>query len=120
MERTRGRRWMRIRDAVLDADPLCALCKAEGRTVAAREVDHVVPLHLGGTDDRANLRGLCKAHHRKVTREQEAGRGVVRGCNADGRPLAWGAPPRSLEVGTTDLGNLPLANRFFRGKDTGV
>ena len=118
MERTRGRRWMRIRDAVLDAAPLCVLCKAEGRTVAAREVDHIVPLHLGGTDDRANLRGLCKAHHRKVTREQEAGRGVVRGCDADGRPLAWRASPRSAEVGPGTSGNRPVANRFFRGKDT--
>lgn len=88
MERTRGRRWMRIRDAVLDADPLCALCKAEGRTVAAREVDHIVPLHRGGTDDRANLQGLCAEHHEAKSAGESALRRGRLGHTADGVPLA--------------------------------
>ena len=34
-KRTTGRPWMRLRAAVLDAQPLCVRCLAAGRTVAA-------------------------------------------------------------------------------------
>ena len=85
---------MRIRNAVLSANPLCVLCEGEGRTVEAREVDHILPLHRGGTDKRSNLRGLCRPCHARVTREQAQARGGrVIGCDADGRPLAWSPPP---------------------------
>ena len=62
-ERIRGRQWMAIRARVLSDAPLCPMCAAEGRVGAATEVDHVVPLHRGGGNDRANLVGLCRAHH---------------------------------------------------------
>jgi len=29
----------------------------------AVEVDHVVPLHLGGKDDETNLQSICHQHH---------------------------------------------------------
>ena len=79
---------MRIRAAVLDADPLCARCRAEGRTVAAREVDHVLPLHRGGTDDRANLQGLCAEHHEAKTAGESALRRGRLGHTVDGVPLS--------------------------------
>lgn len=63
VERIRGRAWMAIRARVLSDDPLCPMCRTEGRVGAATEVDHVVPLHMGGGNDRANLVGLCRAHH---------------------------------------------------------
>lgn len=47
----------------------CAHC---GR-LATLEVDHVVPLHLGGTDAVTNLQSLCKeCHARKTAREATA------------------------------------------------
>ena len=36
-----------------------------GRTTAATEVDHVVPLAAGGPDDETNFQSLCLDHHRE-------------------------------------------------------
>ena len=54
---------MVIRATVLRASPLCVHCKAAGRVSEAVEVDHITPLHKGGTDDLSNLAGLCRACH---------------------------------------------------------
>ena len=62
--RDRGRPWMRKREQVLkSAFGLCAACKCIGRVAQAQEVDHVVPLADGGSDDIANLQALCTACH---------------------------------------------------------
>ncbi|MFC9876502.1 HNH endonuclease [Nocardia salmonicida] len=46
----------------------CRECGAPGR-----EVDHVVNVRSGGTDDDANLQVLCTEHHRaKTAREAQA------------------------------------------------
>ena len=83
--RTRGRPWMRLRNAILDEDPLCVRCLAEGRTVAGEEVDHIVPLHQGGTDVRHNLQVLCSTCHAEKTRAEM--RDTHRqGCTVDGLP----------------------------------
>ena len=58
------RRYRRWRAQKLAAAPLCVHCAAEGRTVAATELDHVVPLaHGGELMDEANVQALCEAHH---------------------------------------------------------
>jgi hypothetical protein len=59
-------RWKRIRAQTLQAEPLCRLCLAAGRTVAATIVDHIVPLADGGTHATANLQPLCKRCHDAV------------------------------------------------------
>ena len=89
--RNRTADYQRTRVDVLDANPLCVACLAEGRTVAAAEVDHVVPLHLGGTDDPSNLQGLCLRHHalKSAKEKREAGaKRMMRGHLPDGTPLA--------------------------------
>jgi 5-methylcytosine-specific restriction endonuclease McrA len=49
----------------------CVLCTAE-----ATEVDHVVPVSLGGSGDQSNLRALCSQCHKAATtrlrRERDA------------------------------------------------
>jgi 5-methylcytosine-specific restriction protein A len=53
--------WRRLREVVLAEEPLCVLCKVEGRTEPSTCVDHVVPFN-GNWDlfvRRDNLRGLC-------------------------------------------------------------
>lgn len=37
------------------------------------ELNHVVPLALGGDDDRNNLEALCRACHRDLTAREHAG-----------------------------------------------
>ncbi len=67
-----GAAWKRVRDQVLREEPLCTLCKDEGRVEPSSECDHVVSRAAGGTDDRSNLRGLCQRHHRAKTAREAA------------------------------------------------
>lgn len=63
VKRLSSRPWARIRAYVLSHEPLCRMCKAEGRTTEATEVDHVRPLVMGGSNDWDNLQPLCHEHH---------------------------------------------------------
>lgn len=54
-----GRPWRRTRDKVLKQEPTCRQC---GKP--SEEADHVQPRARGGSDDRANLQGLCFACNR--------------------------------------------------------
>jgi 5-methylcytosine-specific restriction protein A len=65
--RIRGRKGVRLRERIRREEPLCRACLAAGRVSATTEIDHIVPLAKGGTNDRENLRGLCKDCHRAVT-----------------------------------------------------
>ncbi|GIW15674.1 MAG: hypothetical protein KatS3mg063_1527 [Tepidiforma sp.] len=68
--RSRGA-WDALRRRVLDeAGWACELC---GNPAA--EVDHRIPLALGGTDDRWNLRAVCRACHRRLTASIRRGGG---------------------------------------------
>lgn len=71
--RTRGAAWQRLRVEVLrDANGLCQCedCRTHGRLRPAHEVDHIVPLWEGGTDDRNNLQAINRqCHVRKTTAE---------------------------------------------------
>ena len=91
-DRTRGRKWMKIRVRILDRDPICVLCAEHDITSVSVVVDHIKPLEHGGTDDDANLRGLCHDHHDEVTRAQFGYRERVT-FGADGMPIepthAW-------------------------------
>lgn len=69
-QRGYGASWRRLRSIVLTEEPLCALCKRDGRVSEATEVDHITPKANGGTDARNNLQGLCKSCHAKKTGEE--------------------------------------------------
>ena len=73
--RTRGRAWMEARARWLRKHPLCIHCMAQDRTTAADEVDHVIPLWMGGRDDETNYQSLCKACHAEKTAAEAKGRG---------------------------------------------
>jgi len=71
-ERGYDHSWRRRRAAHLAAEPLCRLCKANGRLVVASVADHIVP-HRG---DRAlfmgELQSLCVHCHSSVKQREEA------------------------------------------------
>ena len=80
----------------LRIEPNCRTCRVEGRTTAATEVDHVVPISEGGALlDLANTQSLCVDHHADKSaadRARRTGRPVRRrrryGCDpATGHPL---------------------------------
>jgi hypothetical protein len=59
----------KLRKQVLAEEPTCRFCGAP-----ATEVDHAIPIAMGGTSERANLVSLCTQCHRaKTKREAELG-----------------------------------------------
>lgn len=66
-----GRPWRRLRDQVMKRDGhMCQCEQCQGRVLIAHEVDHIVPLSQGGTDDPANLRAMHRdCHKAKTARE---------------------------------------------------
>ena len=67
--RERGATNQRTRARHLGLSPLCVRCELEGRVSLATELDHIVALANGGTNDPANRQGLCGEHHRIKTAE---------------------------------------------------
>jgi len=86
MERLRGRKLQARRKAFFTLHPLCAHCQERGRTAAATELDHIVPLADGGVDDVSNWQGLCTACHDYKTR-RDFGYKLSGACDEDGMPL---------------------------------
>lgn len=63
-----GYQWRKIRAIFLSENPLCEMCKREGRYINATEVHHIKPLSEGGSfSDPSNLMPLCKSCHSKIT-----------------------------------------------------
>lgn len=62
-----GHKWRLIRGAFLKAYPYCS-CGAE-----ATEVDHVISLRKGGTNQWSNLRAMCKPCHTRKTNQIDGG-----------------------------------------------
>lgn len=82
------KRWYRLRWKQLQAEPLCRLCTALGKVVAAAIVDHVKP-HKGDEKlffDSTNLQSLCKHCHDSVKQRQEKSGHLV-GHDLSGMPL---------------------------------
>lgn len=72
--RNRGRSWRKLRLEVLLRDGYT--CQHCGLVSINLEVDHTIPLFLGGTDAVSNLKSLCiDCHKVKTIRENTVGRG---------------------------------------------
>ena len=80
---------MAIRAQTLSQYPLCVKCQSKGRITAATEVDHIVPLHKGGTDDLDNLQSLCHDCHAEKT-ATEQGKRRRQEIGLDGWPVDTG------------------------------
>lgn len=84
--RLRGRKWMRILAQIRREQPLCLECKAIGKVKRWDQVDHIIPLEHGGTNERTNLVGLCTPHHEAKT-ARERGYRSAGACDRHGNPL---------------------------------
>ncbi len=69
-----GGRWQRLREMVLNREPLCRPCGAAGRVEAAELVHHVRALADGGTNHVGNLMPVCRACHGRLHGGQHHGR----------------------------------------------
>ena len=61
-----GAAHKRLRQVILSRDPWCKLCDI----APSNEMDHIVPLSRGGTNDDDNLQGVCKRCHSKKTMKE--------------------------------------------------
>lgn len=59
--------WRKLRARFLKQNPLCTICKQQGRYTAATEVHHIKPLGEGGNNELSNLMPLCKSCHSRIT-----------------------------------------------------
>ena len=76
--------WRKLRKQVLNEEPLCRHCAAQGLTVPATEVDHM----RGAADNsREALQALCKSCHSRKTAAEWNGREARMGCDAEGNPI---------------------------------
>lgn len=66
--RVTGYRLQKIRQEHFQRNPLCIECEKAGVTRQWTELDHIVPLHKGGSDSDANRQGLCREHHLAKTK----------------------------------------------------
>lgn len=69
--------WARYSKGFLRRNPLCVVCQAAGRVVAAEVTDHIVP-HRGDRSlfwDTANHQALCKSCHDRKTVLEDGGFG---------------------------------------------
>ena len=71
-QRGYGSAWQQVRAAVLARDPDCTV---PGCGEVSTDVDHVVPRARGGSDEPANLVGLCHPHHSAKTARGDRGFG---------------------------------------------
>ncbi len=83
-QRGYGTHWRKTRARVLRLEPGCRTC---GQPATC--VDHIVPKHLGGDNDIANLQPLCdKCHTAKTVTEATTARKTL-----PPRLKGWGTTP---------------------------
>ena len=63
-----GYAWNKLRLKALERDRhLCQMCLKRGVYTTATDVDHIVPLAQGGSDEMENLQSLCHECHKQKT-----------------------------------------------------
>jgi 5-methylcytosine-specific restriction endonuclease McrA len=73
VERIRGHALVKIRERIMLRDLYtCQICH---RVTLYGEVDHKIPLHMGGTESDDNRQYLCVGCHEKKSEQEEKERG---------------------------------------------
>ena len=68
-ERRKGFSWMVRDDVCASQDNLCVGPDCEAELYPwGLELDHILPLELGGSNDISNLQALCESCHKEKTR----------------------------------------------------
>ena len=79
-ERGYDAEWQKTRKEFLVMHPRCTECGQQ-----ATEVDHIVPIADGGTNEWTNLRAMCKRDHSQRTAREGGGFGNKKSIKGIGR-----------------------------------
>jgi len=66
-----GRPWRRLKDKIHRREQYT--CKCCGMVTMQLELEHIVNVAQGGTDDESNLQSLCPPCHLKKTQKESRG-----------------------------------------------
>jgi 5-methylcytosine-specific restriction protein A len=61
-----SRTWEQLRATFLSANPLCVMCRNNGKLTPATLAHHKVKLTNGGTNDWDNMTALCHECHSRL------------------------------------------------------
>ena len=86
VKRIRGRALQTLRASYFTANPLCAMCKAKGIITIAVELDHILAITNGGTNDWDNYQGLCIPCH-EIKTQVDLGYTERKTIGEDGWPI---------------------------------
>lgn len=90
------------------------MCLPQGVTAVSTEVDHIIPLARGGSDDRENKQGLCAPCHKKKTLAEQGAR------QGRGVPYAWQRRTRPIGLRPSRIPLVIVAGAPGSGKTTWV
>lgn len=75
IERKRGSAGVKGRNSIKSRDcGLCQACRRNGFVTLGAQVDHIIPLWRGGSDEDSNKELLCAPCHDTKTRREAAER----------------------------------------------
>ena len=67
--------WTRVSKQYRKTNPLCVMCKSEGRATPAQCVDHIIEIKDGGSSlEASNLQSLCYSHHNTKSSQERQNR----------------------------------------------
>ena len=78
-------RWVKLRRRKIEECPLCEICLKRGKTTAATEVHHIVPIESAKDEavmrrlayDYSNLQSLCRECHHAVHDRDKVAAGMA-------------------------------------------
>lgn len=88
-QRGYGYKWQQARKVFLQSNPLCCMCKKDGRIEPATVADHIKP-HQGDLKlfwDRKNWQAICARHHNSDKQALERSGKIKRKIGLDGYPV---------------------------------
>lgn len=86
-QRGYGAQHQKLRKLLLAQEPLCRLCKANGRVREAKIADHIMPIAKGGAiHELSNLQPVCADCHDAKTRKDNGWKAKPR-FGPDGWPV---------------------------------
>jgi 5-methylcytosine-specific restriction enzyme A len=88
---------------------LCEFCLKQGVTRLATVVNHIIPLHQGGSDEDENTENLCKPCDLIATAKQFSHAAPIeaKGIGRDGRPTSADHPWNRASTSRKDIGPNP-------------